>query len=141
MVADIVKIDVELENFVDRALADQSNGNGVEVRSFKTQALVDTGAVMGMVPQDVVEHLGVPIKQTVVVSLADERKSEMSVAEGITIRIGDRSTTVPCLVGPPNREALIGQVVLEVLDLVVDCPGRRVLPNPESPIYPSLKLK
>ncbi len=136
-----VKIDVELENFVDRSLADQSNGTEVEVRSFKTQALVDTGAVMGMVPQDVVEHLGVPIKQTVVVSLAGERKTEMSVAEGITIKIGDRSTTVPCLVGPPNCEALVGQVVLEVLDLVVDCPGRRVLPNPESPIYPSLKLK
>ncbi len=136
-----VKIDVELENFVDRTLADQSNGTEVEVRSFKTQALVDTGAVMGMVPQDVVEHLGVPIKQTVVVSLADERKSEMSVAEGITIKIGDRSTTVPCLVGPPNCEPLVGQVVLEVLDLVVDCPGRRVFPNPQSPIYPSLKLK
>ncbi len=96
---------------------------------------------MGMVPQDVIEHLGVPIKQTVVVSLADERKCEMSVAEGITIKIGDRSTTVPCLVGPPNCEPLVGQVVLEVLDLVVDCPGRRVLPNPSSPIYPSLKLK
>ena len=136
-----VKIDVELENFVDRALADQSNGSEVEVRSFKTQALVDTGAVMGMVAQDVVEYLGVPIKQTDVVSLADERKSEMSVAEGITIKIGDRSTTVPCLVGPPNCEALVGQVVLEVLDLLVDCPGRRVVPNPESPIYPSLKLK
>ncbi len=136
-----VKIDVELENFVDRALADQGNGNGAEVRSFRTQALVDTGAVMGMVPQDVVEHLGVSAKQTVVVSLADERKIEMSVVEGITIKIGDRSTTVPCLVGPPNCEALIGQVVLEVLDLVVHCPGRRVVPNPESPIYPSLKLK
>ncbi len=136
-----VKIDVELENFVDRALADQSNGTGVEVRSFKTRALVDTGAVMGMVPRDVVEHLGVPLKQTVIVSLADERKSEMSVAEGITIKIGDRGTTVPCLVGPPNCEALIGQVVLEVLDLVVDCPEKRVIPNPDSPIYPSLKLK
>ncbi|MCP3957634.1 MAG: hypothetical protein GY719_07245 [bacterium] len=136
-----VKIDIELENFVDRAMADQSNGTGVEVRSFKTRALVDTGAVVGMVPQDVVEYLGVPVKETVVVSLADERKCEMSVAEGITIKIGDRSTTVPWLVGPPNSEPLVGQVVLEVLDLVVDCPGQRVLPNPSSPIYPSLKLK
>ena len=136
-----VKIEVELENFVDRALADQSNGTEIKVRSFKTRALVDTGAVMGMVPQDIVEYLGVPAKQAVVVSLADERKTEMSVVEGITIKIGGRSTTVPCLVGPPNCEAQVGQVVLEVLDLVVDCPGQRVLPNPESPIYPSLKLK
>jgi hypothetical protein len=35
----------------------------------------------------------------------------------------------------------VKQVVLEVLDLLVDCPGQRLIPNPASPVYPSLKLK
>ncbi len=136
-----VKVEIELENFVDRTQAEQDSLPADAVRSFKTSALVDTGAVMSMLPQDVVEHLGVSPRHTVIVSLADERKEEMGVAEGITVKIGERSTTLPCLVGPPRSEPLLGQVVLEVLDLLVDCPGRRLVPNPESPVYPTLKLK
>jgi predicted aspartyl protease len=103
--------------------------------------MVETGAVMNMLPQDVVEHLGVPIKDHAVITLADERREEMPVAAGVTFKLAGRSTTLPCLVGPPRSEALLGQVLLEVLDLVVDGPGKRVFPNPDSPIYPSLKLK
>ncbi len=136
-----VKIEIELENFVDRTNADTNGGSEAPVRSFKTKALVDSGAVMSMLPRDVVEHLGVPVKDTVIVTLADERKEEMRVAEGVTIKVEGRRTTLPCLVGPPNSEPLLGQVLLEVLDLLVDCPGRRVIPNPASPVYPSLKLK
>jgi clan AA aspartic protease len=136
-----VKIEVELENFVDRTIATAGEIDDAEVRCFKTSALVDTGAVMNLLPRDVVEHLGVPIEGTAIVALADERREEMPIAQGVTLRIGERSTTLPCLVGPPRSEPLLGQVLLEVLDLVVDCPGRRVLPNPDSPIYPSLKLK
>ncbi len=136
-----VKIEVELENFVDRTKAVAGEIEDSEVRRFKTSALVDTGAVMNLLPRDVVEHLGVPIEGTAVVTLADERREEMQVAQGVTMKVGERSTTLPCLVGPPRSEPLLGQVILEVLDLVVDCPGQRVIPNPDSPIYPSLKLK
>ncbi len=96
---------------------------------------------MNMFPRDIVEYLGLPIRGMVIVTLADERREEMPEAEGVVIKIAGRSTTLPCLVGPPRSEPLLGQVLLEVLDLVVDCPGQRVIPNPESPIYPSLKLK
>ncbi len=132
---------VELENFVDRTKAEAGELPESEVRSFETLALADTAAVMNMLPRDIVEHLGVPIKSTAIVTLADERREEMPVAQGVTMKIGERSSTLPCLVGPPRSEPLIGQVALEVLDLLVDCPGRRLIPNPESPIYPSLKLK
>ena len=134
-----VKAEVVLENFVDRIRA-QENG-AVQVRSFKTQALVDSGALMSMLPHDVVEYLGLPIRDKVIVTLANQDREEMEVAEGLTIKIAGRSTTLPCLVGPPRCEPLIGQVVLEVLDLLVDCPNQRIIPNPESPVYPSLKLK
>ncbi len=102
---------------------------------------MDSGAVLSILPRDIVEYLGVPLLGTVIVTLADERKGEMPKAEGILIRVDGRSTTLPCLVGPPNSEPLLGQVVLEVLDLLVDCAGQRLAPNPASPIYPSLKLK
>lgn len=46
-----------------------------------------------------------------------------------------------CIVGPPLSEPLIGQIVLEALDLVTDCTNRTLSPRPESPDSPLLKLK
>ncbi len=33
-------------------------------------------------------------------------------------------------------EVLIGQVILEKLDLLVDCRNQRLMPNPANPDYP-----
>ena len=46
-----------------------------------------------------------------------------------------------CVVGPPRCEPLIGQVVLEELDLIADCAQHTLTPRPESPDYPHLKMK
>jgi hypothetical protein len=35
----------------------------------------------------------------------------------------------------------IWQVILEVLDLIPDCQNQTLFPSPESPTYPSLKMK
>lgn len=136
-----VKVEVRLENFVDRVNAEEGLLPASQVRAISVQGLVDTGAVMNMFPRDVIEYLGVPIGDSVIVTLADERREEMPTAEGIHLETAGRRVTLPCLVGPPQSEALLGQALLGVLDLVVDCPGRRLLPNPDSPIYPSLSLK
>ena len=92
-------------------------------------------------PQDVVEHVGLKIRRTVVVTYTDERKEERPVAGPVTVKIGERFMNTDCIVGPPLSEALIGQVILEELDLVADCQKRALMPRPESPIYPLLKLK
>jgi predicted aspartyl protease len=139
-----VSVEVELENFVDRVNADQEMISPGKVRSFRVTALVDTGAVMNMLPRDVIEHLGVPLRGTAIVTLADERKEEFPVAAGVTFKIPGavgRTATLDCIVGPPRSEPLLGQILLEELDLLVDAPGQRLVPNPSSPIYPSLKMK
>ena len=38
-------------------------------------------------------------------------------------------------------EILIGQTVLEKLDLYLDCAGRRLVPNPAHPDQPVVKVK
>ena len=49
--------------------------------------------------------------------------------------------TADCIVGPPLSEPLIGQIILEGLDLVADCANQTLAPRPESPELPLLKLK
>jgi len=46
-----------------------------------------------------------------------------------------------CVVGPPLCEPLIGQLVLEQPNLVVDCGPKTLTPRPESPNLPLPKLK
>jgi predicted aspartyl protease len=82
------------------------------------KAVVDTGAVMLVLPQDVVDTLGLETQRTVIVAYADERKEERVVAGVVTLRIGTRMMTTECMVGLPLSEPLIGHVILEELDLL-----------------------
>ncbi|MBF8277859.1 MAG: hypothetical protein HW390_2932 [Candidatus Brocadiaceae bacterium] len=137
-----IRVSVELENFGDRYMyLKKKLKREDEVRKYTLDALVDTGAVMLALPQDIVETLGLEILRTVVVTYADERRDERPVAGTVTIKIGKRFMNTDCIVGPPSSEALIGQVILEELDLIPDSQRQTLTPRPESPIYPSLKMK
>ena len=55
-----VKVEIELENTLDRGMALRGLLPEDQVRSFKVQVLAGTGAVMLVLPQDEVEALGCP---------------------------------------------------------------------------------
>jgi len=136
-----VKVEAELENAVDQELLRLGYIKAEQVRSAKVHMLVDSGAVMLVLPQDLVEVLGLREVGKAIVTYADERKEERPIAGVVTVRIENRTTSLNCIVGPPNSEPLLGQVVLETLDLLVDCTQQKLVPRPESPFLPSLKLK
>jgi clan AA aspartic protease len=136
-----IKVEIDLENFVDRYNFTKKQVQESEIRKHNMQAIVDTGAVMLLIPQDVVEKLGLQIVRKVIVTYADERKEERPVAAPVYLKIGERFMITECIVGPPLSEALIGQVILEELDLIPDFQKQTLSPRPESPIYPSLKMK
>lgn len=135
-----VRVKIELENYFDKVLSVKKKKKD-RVRRYVTEGLVDTGAVMLILPQDIVEKLGLVEERKVIVTYADERKEERPVAGVVTIKIGDRFMNTDCIVGPPRSEVLIGQIILEELDLIPDCQKQTLSPRPESPIYPLLKLK
>ena len=132
---------VELENTADRSVAARGLLDESAIRRTTVEGVVDTGAVMLVLPENVVSRLGLETQREVVVSYADERKETRPVAGPVTIHIGNRFMNTDCVVGPPLSEPLIGQIVLEALDLVADCTNRTVAPRPESPDSPLLKLK
>ena len=111
------------------------------IQSSELEMLVDTGAVMILLPQDEVEKLGLEPAEKVIVNYADERKEERWVAKGLEVIIGNRSMVTDCIIGPPLCEPLLGQLVLEELDLIVDSTRKTLAPRPESPNFPLLKLK
>ena len=136
-----IVVDVELENPGDRAVVERGYGQESDIRRTTVEAIADTGAVISMLPQNVVERIGVPTQRTVVVTYADDRKEERPVAGPVTMKIGNRFMNTDCVVGPPLSQALVGQIVMEALDLVADCTNRTLTPRPESPDYPLLNMK
>ena len=108
---------------------------------LELDACVDTGAVMMLLGQDIVEKLNLKIIDKAIVTLADESRQEMDRAGPVHVAIGDRGGHFDCLVGPVGCEPLIGQIILESMDLIVDCGRQEVRPRPESPAYPSYKMK
>lgn len=135
-----VRAKLLLENQKERILADAGHLE-TQVRRLEIDALVDTGAVMLLLPQDVVEALGLAVEGKIIVTLANDEKVELSRARHLSLTLADRQMDTDCLVGPPRCEPLVGQIVLERLDLIVDAVRRAVSPRPESPFLPSLKMK
>lgn len=130
-----------LENGEDRSLVRRGALKPAEVRRVEADALVDTGAVLLLLPQDMVEALGLGMMDKAVVTLANDQKVEMPIAGPLVLTTLGRTMNTDCLVGPPRCEPLLGQIVLERLDLVVDPTKRQLIVRPESPFLPSLKAK
>lgn len=102
-------------------------------------ALVDTDAVEVLLPRDLVHALGLSVFGRARVTLADERRASMPVAGPLWLSAFGRAMITDCLVGPVSGEPLVGQLVPERLDLVLDPRQHAVAPRVRS--GPVLKLK
>ena len=136
-----VRVDLELENFVDREIASRGFIPSDQVRTARVNALVDSGARTLVMPEELVEALGLSYHGTVQVTYADERKERRPVAGVVTVRVCNRRAEVNVIVGQRGSETLLGQVPLELMDLVIDCANERLVPNPASPDLPGMKIK
>jgi hypothetical protein len=134
-----IRIKVLLTNVIDAHAAAASQLPADQVRHLEADALVDTGAVRSCVPAPLLEQLGLRPYKLQVVEYVDGRKDSNGVADGIRFEIMRRSTSDDALV--IGDEVLIGQTLLEKMDLLVDCAGRRVIPNPAHPDAAVSKLK
>ncbi|MEW6380078.1 MAG: aspartyl protease family protein [bacterium] len=128
-----VIVELEIENYDDRVLYEHNLRKIEEIRRERVRVLVDSGSTMLVLPQDLVEQLGLKRLDKVIVTYADERKEEREVAGVAMVRVENRITPVNCVVGPPGSEGLLGQTILEELDLIVDCKEGKLRPRPESP--------
>jgi clan AA aspartic protease len=134
-----IRVRVRLTNAVDEMLARQGQRGADEVRSQEVEALVDTGAVRMVVPPQVAERLGVGIRGRRVAQYADGRNEAVDVTGPLVVELLGRDTLEEALV--LGDEVLIGQTVLEKLDVLADCVGHRVVPNPAHPDQPVSKVK
>jgi clan AA aspartic protease len=109
-------------------------------RSVEIEAVIDTGATMVVLPQNIVDELMLRKIREVKVRYADNSTKLKSVYGVVTIEIKGRTGNFDVVAEAEGSQPLIGQVVLEILDLVVDPRTRRLIPNPMSPEMPIVEI-
>ena len=134
-----VRAQVKLINAADESLARRGMLSSGEIRSYDANALIDTGAVCTVIPTDVMQALGLTSVHQRLVEYADGRKDPVPVTESLVVVIRGRRTSDEALV--LGDEVLIGQTVLEKLDLHVDSANRQLIPNPAHPDQTVNKVK
>jgi clan AA aspartic protease len=134
-----VKVRVKLINSGDEYMARRGKISPSEIRVYETEATVDTGSISPVLPIHVVQQLGLELVRKTSATLADASNIIVDITEPVGISIDGRRTTLEAVV--TGDEVLLGQTVLETVDMLVDCINHKLVPNPAHPDQPVLKLK
>ena len=124
-----VKLDLELANNRDLEKAEEGQLSPDEVRRTRIGAIADSGAARLVLPEAVVKLLGVPVARQVNVRYADLRTATRDQVKDVWLTLNGRPGTFTAVVEPNRTDALIGAIVLEELDLLVDCTNNRLIPR------------
>lgn len=110
-----------------------------EVEPLEIEVQIDNGATTPVISPGIVEKLNLKKTGKTRVRYADERIEERDIVMGLRIAIRERDTVCRAIVEPKRKMPLIGQIVLEDLDLWIDSKNGKLIPNPESPDMPLLE--
>jgi clan AA aspartic protease len=115
----LVMTKVKLTNFLDAEKARSGLIAEAEIRSVDIEALVDMGAINLAIPQDVADHLGLPVLRHRPVRVADGRSIEVVDVGPLRIEVVGRDMISEAIVLPAGTMPLLGAIQMEYLDLIV----------------------
>jgi clan AA aspartic protease len=119
---------IRLTNFLD------------PTHTAEVEALIDTGASTIALPLDMVLRLGLKKLREVRVRYANGTSESKGIYGVVAVEIKGRAGEFDVIAEAEGTQPLVGQIVLEQLDLVVDPRNRCLMPNPASPDMPLLEL-
>lgn len=100
-----------------------------KIRKVEAEAIVDTGATYVCLSRKDIETLGLPFHKSIEIKTANGKASRRTF-EGAKIELNERSFVMEVMENDDDTPALIGYLLLEALDFVVDPKKQRVIPNP-----------
>jgi predicted aspartyl protease len=130
-VADVGRVTVEfdLANYEDVLAAQKGDLELAQVRRVRMKGIVGTGAARLVLPESIVDQLGLPTAGEVKVRYADQRTAKRRQVRNAWIEYVGRGGVFSAVVEPKRVDALVGAIVLEELDLVVDCTRQTLVPR------------
>jgi predicted aspartyl protease len=122
-------VEVELANDEDLLRAKSGIITPDQIRRVTVRGVVDSGATRLVIPEAVARQLGLEISGSAKVRYADGHTAERAIAQRIHLRLNGRESVFNAIVEPARESALIGAIVMEDLDFLIDCTGQRLVPR------------
>jgi predicted aspartyl protease len=99
------------------------------VKHLVLSGVVDSGAARLVLPQRAVDELGLQGHGETSVRYADGRRDRRAVVSNVWLQLLGRDGVFSAVIEPNRQDALIGAIVLEELDLLVDCTTQTLRPR------------
>ena len=99
------------------------------VKHLTVSGVVDSGAARLVLPQRVADALGLQHDGETIVRYADQRREKRPLVSNVWLQLLGRHGVFSAVVEPNRNDALIGAIVLEELDLRVDCGTQSLHPR------------
>jgi len=99
------------------------------VKHVVLSGVVDSGAARLVLPERVVDELRLQIEGETTVRYADHRREKRPLVSNVWLQLLGRHGVFSAVVEPARNDALIGAIVLEELDLLVDCATQSLYPR------------
>lgn len=135
-----VEAKVILTNAYDEEDVRRGYKKPLEIRKVEAIGLPDTGVTRLVLPEETVKDLNLSIIGQTIAQYADGRVEKRDLAGAVKIQIDSRSAITDCIVGQAQTKILIGQVVLEAMDLYVDCKLGKLIPRPGHEDMPLMEI-
>jgi len=99
------------------------------VKHLVLSGVVDSGAARLVLPQHVADELRLQAHGETMVRYADSRRERRAAVGNVWLQLLGRDGVFSAVVEPDRADALIGAIVLEELDLLVDCTTQTLRPR------------
>jgi predicted aspartyl protease len=120
-------VEFDVSNYRDEVAVDMGRLEPSQIRRARVSGVVDSGATDLVLPEKIVKELGFPKGPKIKVRYADGRKATRNLVQDVQLRLLGRSGIFQAVVEPRRKDALVGAIVLEVLDLLPDCKRQRLV--------------
>ena len=137
----LVYAEIDLLNGGDVYLRRQNLLEESDVRQTTVTALVDSGAYMLTINDEIRTQLDLPSIEKQIATLADDTLIEVEIVGPVEVRFENRRTTVDAMVLPTASEVLLGAIPMEDMDVLVDPRERKLVVNPKHPYVANKYLK
>jgi hypothetical protein len=99
------------------------------VKHLDISGVVDNGAARLVLPRHAADELQLQGHGETTVRYADGRRDRRPVVSNVWLQLLGRDGVFSAVVEPDRQDALIGAIVLEELDLLVDCTSQTLRPR------------
>lgn len=137
----LVYAEIELVNSGDIYSARKGYIQQDAVKRVQVTALVDSGAYMLAINEQIKTQLDLEKVDEQVAELADGSRIKLEIVGPIEVRFENRRANVDAMVLPGDSEVLLGAIPMEDMDVLIDPKQQRLIVNPANPYIAKKPLK